>query len=55
MLVIGLSSDSRSLMALRTIADWTVRLRLLAVPGVAKVVVFGGDSLQSEFKSIPIG
>src|SRR5580704_13249402 len=42
-LVVGLSSESRSLMDLRTAADWTVRLRLLAVPGVAKVVVFGGD------------
>ena len=42
-LVIGLTSKSRSLMELRTIADRVVRLRLLAMPGVAKVVVFGGD------------
>jgi CzcA family heavy metal efflux pump len=42
-LVIGLSSERRSLMDLRTIADWTIRPRLLSVPGVAKVVVFGGD------------
>jgi CzcA family heavy metal efflux pump len=42
-LVIGLSSERRSLMDLRTVADWTIRPRLLSVPGVAKVVVFGGD------------
>ncbi|MCL2429370.1 MAG: efflux RND transporter permease subunit, partial [Alphaproteobacteria bacterium] len=42
-LVIGLTSQRRSLMALRTVADWTIRQRLLSVPGVAKVVVFGGD------------
>jgi len=42
-LVIGLSSERRSLMDLRTVADWMIRPRLLSVPGVAKVVVFGGD------------
>ena len=42
-LVLGLTSEKRSVMDLRTLADWTLRLRLLAVPGVAKVAVFGGD------------
>jgi CzcA family heavy metal efflux pump len=49
-LVAGLTSQTRSLMDLRTLADWTVRLRLLAVPGVANVSVFGSDvrSLQVQ-------
>ena len=49
-LVAGLTSAKHSLMELRTIADWTIRLRLLAVPGVANVAVFGGDvrSLQVQ-------
>jgi CzcA family heavy metal efflux pump len=42
-LVAGLSSATRSLMDIRTVADWTVKLRLLAVPGVSKVAVFGGE------------
>jgi Cu/Ag efflux pump CusA len=42
-LVIGLTSERRSLMELRTVADWAIRQRLLSVPGVAKVAVFGGD------------
>jgi len=43
-LVLGLTSDKRSLMDLRTIADWTLRPRLLAVPGITKVSVYGGDT-----------
>ncbi|KZC22663.1 acriflavin resistance protein [Rhodanobacter thiooxydans] len=49
-LVAGLTSTTRSLMDVRTAADWTLRPRLLAVPGVADVTVFGGDvrSLQIQ-------
>ncbi|MGF6306702.1 CzcA family heavy metal efflux pump [Bradyrhizobium sp. i1.8.4] len=51
-LVIGLTSDQRSLMDLRTIADWTVARRLLAVPGVAQVSTYGKDvrSLQVQVR-----
>ncbi|HKW93066.1 MAG TPA: efflux RND transporter permease subunit [Methylomirabilota bacterium] len=47
-LVLGLVSETRSLMELRTIADWTVRPQLLGVPGVAKVVIFGGQTRQLQ-------
>lgn len=51
-LIIGLTSEQRSLMDLRTMADWTVRRRLLAVPGVAQVSIYGGDvkSLQVQVR-----
>ncbi|MBI4620787.1 MAG: efflux RND transporter permease subunit [Desulfobacterales bacterium] len=53
MLAIGLTSGRLSLMDLRTIADWTVKQRLLAVPGVAKVVVFGGETRQLQIQVQP--
>lgn len=51
-LVVGLTSDQRSLMDVRTIADWTVRRRLLAVSGVAQITTYGGDvrSLQVQVR-----
>jgi CzcA family heavy metal efflux pump len=42
-LLVGLTSDRHSEMDLRGVADWTVRKRLLAVPGVAQVVPTGGQ------------
>ncbi len=43
LLIIGLTSDTTSMLDLRTIADWTIRPRLLSTGGVAQVAVLGGD------------
>jgi CzcA family heavy metal efflux pump len=53
MLVIGLTSQKRSLRELRDVADWTVRLRLLAVSGVASVTVFGADKRSIQIQVHP--
>lgn len=52
-LTIGLNSDTQSPMELRSMVDWTLAPRLLAVPGVADVNVFGGDVQQLQVQIKP--
>ncbi len=52
-LVIGVTSKTRSLMEQRTFVDWTLRPRLLATRGVAKVAVFGGEVRQLQIQLAP--
>jgi CzcA family heavy metal efflux pump len=53
LLKFGLTSQKISPMALRTFADWTVRPRLLSVPGVAAIKVFGGEVRQLQIQIKP--
>jgi copper/silver efflux system protein len=48
MLVAVTGAEGASPMEMRTIADWTVRRRLLAVPGVAQVIPLGGEVKQYQ-------
>jgi hypothetical protein len=52
-LVIGITSDSVAPMEQRTFVDWVLRPRLLAVPGVSKVAVFGGEVRQLQIQLDP--
>ncbi|WP_321515794.1 efflux RND transporter permease subunit [Marinifilum fragile] len=52
-LMIGLQSDNVDPMELRTIADWTIRPHLLAINGVAQVVVIGGEYKQYQILANP--
>ena len=47
-LLVGMSAPKDRLMEARTAADWVVRPRLLAVPGVAQVVTIGGHVRQYQ-------
>jgi len=51
-LMIGLTG-SQSPRELRTVADWTIRRRLLAVPGVAQVIPIGGEVRQYQVLADP--
>src|SRR5439155_1576076 len=53
LLKFGLVSEKLSPMELRTFVDWTVRPRLLSVPGVARISVFGGEVRQLQIQVRP--
>ncbi|MDY3846964.1 MAG: efflux RND transporter permease subunit [Prevotella sp.] len=53
LMFVALTSDSTSLRDLRTIADWTIRPRLLATGGVAQVAVLGGDVREYQLLLSP--
>ena len=53
LLKIGLISEKLSPMELRTLADWTIKPRMLSVPGVARCIVFGGDVRQLQIQVRP--
>lgn len=53
MVVIGMTSEKLSLMQIRTIADWVIVPRLLAVPGVTRTAVYGGEVRQIQIQIDP--
>jgi len=53
LLKIGLVTDRMTPMQLRTFADWTLKPRLLSVPGVAKCSAFGGEVRQLLIQVMP--
>lgn len=53
LLIVGLTADSTSMLDLRTLADWTIRPRLLSTGGVAQVAVLGGDIKEYQVRLHP--
>ncbi|MDI1226731.1 MAG: efflux RND transporter permease subunit [bacterium] len=49
-MLIGMTSDNKQVnpMELRSLADWTLRPRLLAIPGLAQVTIIGGEKKQYQ-------
>ncbi len=52
-MIIGLTSDSTSMLELRRIAEKTIRPRLLALGGVSQVSVIGGDAPEYRINLDP--
>jgi CzcA family heavy metal efflux pump len=52
-LQLGFTSDKLDAMALRDLIQWTVRPRLLAAAGVARVSIHGGDVRRIEVRARP--
>ena len=52
-LKVGFTSARLDPMQLRSLVEWEVRPRLLAVPGVARVEVFGGQTRRIEVRARP--
>ncbi len=50
---VGVTADTTSLGTLRTLADWTIRPRLLSTGGVAQVTVMGGDLMEYQIRLHP--
>ena len=47
-MMVAITSDSTSPMDLRTIADFTLRRRLMSVKGVSQVIPIGGERMQYQ-------
>jgi CzcA family heavy metal efflux pump len=53
LLKLGFVSDKLSALELRDLVQWTIRPRLLAVPGVARATLYGGDERQLQVEVDP--
>ena len=54
LLKLGFTSASMTPMDLRAFVDWTVRPRLLAVPGVARAITYGGGRREIQVQVDPL-
>ena len=52
-MAIGLTSNTRSLMDLRSFAEWSLKPRLLGATGVSDISIYGGEIKQYQVQADP--
>ncbi len=52
-MLVGVTSETLTPMEVRTLADWTIRPTLQAIPGIAQVTVMGGELKQFQVRADP--
>ena len=52
-MIVGMTSKTLNSMDLRSLADWNVKPRLLAIPGISKVSIYGGATKQYRISVDP--
>ncbi len=52
-MLVGVTSETLTPMEVRTLADWTIRPTLQAIPGIAQVTVMGGELKQYQVRADP--
>ena len=52
-MIIGIKSEAVSPVELRLLADWTIRPRLLSIPGVSNAIPIGGGRMQYQVVADP--
>ena len=52
-MLIGVTSETLTPMEVRTLADWTIRPTLQAIPGIAQVTIMGGELKQYQVLADP--
>ncbi len=53
LLKVGFTSDKLTPLELRDVVEWTIRPQVMAIPGVARAIIYGGEIRRIEVQADP--